>query len=140
MMIILPLIVFVVIGLLIIYWKYGLKIQVRLKDTLNSVEDNDGKEKDVLIIFAPQDTEIAQGVLLPTLQDKYNYKCGVKELTSTINKCKHLENILKLTFLFFPASIILKKSHLVSVFRVHGLERGSPKISKNNCCAIANFN
>ncbi|CAH1105098.1 unnamed protein product [Psylliodes chrysocephalus] len=86
MMIILPLIVFVVIGLLIIYWKYGLKIQVRLKDTLNSVEDNDGKEKDVLIIFAPQDTEIAQGVLLPTLQDKYNYKCGVKELTSTINK------------------------------------------------------
>ncbi|CAG9858691.1 unnamed protein product [Phyllotreta striolata] len=84
------LLIFALIGVsltivFILYLRFGLRVQVYLKDALNSSENDDDKEKDVLVIFAPQDTEIAQGVLLPTLQEKYNYKCDSKELISPIN-------------------------------------------------------
>ncbi|CAG9833842.1 unnamed protein product [Diabrotica balteata] len=73
------------VAVVVLYLKFGLKVQVRLKDTLSPLEDSDGKEKDVLVVYTSADSELALGVLLPTLEEKYKYTCDSKELCPEIS-------------------------------------------------------
>lgn len=69
----------------VIYLKFGLQWQVRLKDTFNPLEDGDGKSKDVLVVYSSQDSELALGVLITTLEGKYGYTCDSKELSFDVS-------------------------------------------------------
>ncbi|KAG5886512.1 hypothetical protein JTB14_024166 [Gonioctena quinquepunctata] len=110
MILIMSAVLFTGLALVVLYVKFGLKLQVRMKDSFEHLEENDGKEKDVMIVFAPQDSEIAIGVLMPTLEDQYKYKCVSKELTTSVNmwytdlkeeaqKCRRIIAVLSPTLL-----------------------------------------
>ncbi|KAJ8974521.1 hypothetical protein NQ317_016027 [Molorchus minor] len=74
-------ILFVGLSVIILYVRYGLKIQVHIKDSFNSLEENDGKDSDILIVHSPKDSEIVSA-LLATLENNYNYKCTSQELSA----------------------------------------------------------
>lgn len=78
-------ILFISLAVIVLYLQYGLKIQVYIKDSFNPLEEDDGKSCDVLVVHAPQDSELAVGVLLTTLENNYNYKCCSRELSATTN-------------------------------------------------------
>ncbi|XP_056635583.1 uncharacterized protein LOC130444478 isoform X1 [Diorhabda sublineata] len=71
--------------IVIIYLKFGLEWQVRIKDTFSPLEDGDGKKKDVLVVYSCQDAEIALGVLVTTLEGKFGYSCDSKELSFDVS-------------------------------------------------------
>lgn len=81
-------ILFVLLMLIIFYIKYGLPMRVKLNDSFGSLEENDGKLNDVLIVYSPKDTEIVLGVLVPTLENRYHFKCVSRELSDNINSCE----------------------------------------------------
>lgn len=81
-------ILFILLAFVIFYIKYGLSLRVRFNDSFGSIEENDGKLNDVLIVYSPKDTEIVLGVLKPTLENRYHYKCISRELPTNINLCK----------------------------------------------------
>lgn len=77
-------------ALVIFYLQFGLKLQVRLKEALERpTEPLDGKIYDFLIVYSAQDSEIVLGVLTPTLEDQYGYKCRAMELPKVVNTCKY---------------------------------------------------
>lgn len=80
---------FSALAIVILYLQFGVKLQVRLKDTFERPNENDGKTSDALMVYSAQDSEIALGVLVPTLVDKYGYKIEAKELCSSVNMCKY---------------------------------------------------
>ncbi|XP_049822334.1 interleukin-1 receptor accessory protein-like 1-A [Aethina tumida] len=71
---------------IILYVRYALKVRVHMKDLLAPIEDSTGKTSDVLIVYSDKDSEIALGVLLPTLENRYNYKCASRELPKDVNQ------------------------------------------------------
>jgi interleukin 1 receptor accessory protein-like len=73
-------ILFLCLTAVVLNLRYGLPLRVRFKDTFGNVEENDGKSNDVLVLYSPKDSEIALGVLIPTLETKYGYKCISREL------------------------------------------------------------
>ncbi|KAJ8929322.1 hypothetical protein NQ314_018030 [Rhamnusium bicolor] len=83
MILVMSAILFAGLAIIILYLQYGLKIQVHIKDSFNSTEENDGKSSDVLIVYSPKDSEIALGVLLSTLETQYDYKCTSRELPAS---------------------------------------------------------
>ena len=91
---------FLCLAAVILNLQYGLPLRVRFKDSFGIVEENDGKANDVLILYSSKDSEIALGVLMPTLQTKFNYKCVSREFPLNLNYCKRdsfpgSENITK---------------------------------------------
>nr|XP_023023091.1 interleukin-1 receptor accessory protein-like 1 [Leptinotarsa decemlineata] len=110
MILIMSAVLFSGLALIVLYLNFGLKVQVRMKDAFSPLEENDGKERDAMIVFAPQDSDVALGVLLPTLQDRFNYKCVSKELTTSVSmwytqlkeeaqKCRRIIAVLSPTLL-----------------------------------------
>ncbi|CAH0557087.1 unnamed protein product [Brassicogethes aeneus] len=90
-----------VIGIL--YLRYALMLRVELKDKLGPVENSNGKTSDVMIVYSGKDTEIALGVLLPTLENQYNYKCSSRELPLNVNMWySHLKEPAKSTKRLLP--------------------------------------
>ncbi|KAI4465448.1 interleukin-1 receptor family member [Holotrichia oblita] len=69
----------------VIYLRYGLKARVCLKDQFGILEEDDGKINDVLIVYSPNDEEIAVGTMLTILKNHYYYKCCSREFPSDIN-------------------------------------------------------
>lgn len=98
-------IIFLCLAVVILNLQYGLPLRVRFKDTFGMIETEDGKTNDVLLLYSSKDSEIALGVLLPTLETRYKYKCVSKELPLSINYCKSIScssyRNLKLLFLGF---------------------------------------
>ncbi|RZB54396.1 X-linked interleukin-1 receptor accessory protein-like 2, partial [Asbolus verrucosus] len=78
-------ILFLCLVAVILNLHYGLPLRVRFKDTFGILEENDGKSNDVLILHSSKDSEIALGVLLPTLETRYNYRCASRELPFNLN-------------------------------------------------------
>ncbi|XP_063902643.1 X-linked interleukin-1 receptor accessory protein-like 2 [Zophobas morio] len=76
---------FLCLAAVILNLQYGLPLRVRFKDSFGIVEENDGKANDVLILYSSKDSEIALGVLMPTLQTKFNYKCVSREFPLNLN-------------------------------------------------------
>lgn len=99
MILILSAILFSVFAIIILYLQYGLKAQVHIKDYFVRVEENDGKLNDILIVYSSKDSDIALGVLMETLEKRYNYKCTSRELPRNINMCKYFSN--SLVFFYF---------------------------------------
>ncbi|XP_050307071.1 single Ig IL-1-related receptor-like [Anthonomus grandis grandis] len=77
--------VLVLTALLILYKKYGLKIQVVLKDSYGTVEDNDGKSSDAIVAYTGKDTDLVLGVMVPNLEKK-GYKVVHKEMSHDITQ------------------------------------------------------
>lgn len=90
MILIMSAILFAALAIIILYLQYGLKAQVHIKDYFTRVEENDGKSNDVLIVYSSKDSDIALGVLMETLEKRYNYKCTSRELPPNSNMCKYL--------------------------------------------------
>lgn len=70
----------VAVTLFILNMRFGLSMRVRMKDRFGPTEMNDGKATDLLIVYAEKDAELALGVLLPTLESRYGYKCSCRVL------------------------------------------------------------
>ncbi|XP_066253857.1 single Ig IL-1-related receptor-like [Euwallacea similis] len=68
---------------LVVIKQYGLRGLVMLKDRFGTVEENDGKRNDVLIAYAPKDSELVLGVMVPNLEGR-GYNCVAKELSPDI--------------------------------------------------------
>lgn len=82
---------FTTVALVILYVQFGLKVQVYLKESFEHPRECiDGKLYDFLIAYAPQDSEIVLGVLVPTLENQYGYKCRTLELPTVVSTCKYL--------------------------------------------------
>jgi hypothetical protein len=56
----------------------GLKVYVIIYDIIVS----DGKEYDVLICYDDRDSDFVLGVLVPTLETRYDYRCVTHHLGS----------------------------------------------------------
>lgn len=101
MIFIMSAILFAALAIIMLYLQYGLKAQVHIKDYFTHVEENDGKSNDVLIVYSPKDSDIALGVLMETLEKRYNYKCISRELPPNTNMCKYCLTIsISFTFPF----------------------------------------
>ncbi|CAH1117971.1 unnamed protein product [Phaedon cochleariae] len=70
--------------LALLYLKYGLEMRVRLKDAFGADERRDGKRDDVLLLSAPDDSDLALGVLAAALDGRYRYRCAAKVVTSDV--------------------------------------------------------
>ncbi|KAK4878947.1 hypothetical protein RN001_007093 [Aquatica leii] len=70
---------------LILNLQYGLFLRVQFKDRFGRLPDKDDKINDVLVLYSEKDSELALGVLLPTLEAKYNYKCGSRQLPQNLS-------------------------------------------------------
>lgn len=77
-----------VLTILAVNNRFGLKMRVYVKDNFQNHDMKD-KLNDALLVYADKDAELALGVLLPTLESKYHYKCGSRELPADINTCKY---------------------------------------------------
>lgn len=64
------------------YLRFGLQVRVIWKDTFCKQETNDGKEYDVLICYDDRDSDFVLGVLVPTLETRYDYCCITHHLGS----------------------------------------------------------
>lgn len=67
---------------------YNLSVRVYLRNSFGNLEEGNGKMFDVMIFYSPQDAEIVNGVLVPTLQNTYNYKCCAKEIPTNVQSGK----------------------------------------------------
>lgn len=76
-------IVLILTTFIVLINQYGLAFQVYMKDRFSTVEDNDGKTHDVMVAYAPKDSELALGVLVPTLEGR-GYRCTTRELSADI--------------------------------------------------------
>lgn len=61
-----------------------------MKDRFGKLQEDDGRVNDVLIAYSQKDSEVVLGVLLPSLESKYNYKCGSRQLPENISLCKFI--------------------------------------------------
>ncbi|GJQ70577.1 hypothetical protein Trydic_g22976 [Trypoxylus dichotomus] len=68
-----------------IYLRYGLTARVCLKDQFGILEEDDGKNNDVLIVYSPKDEELALGTMSTILENRYHYKCTSRQLPSDIH-------------------------------------------------------
>ncbi|KAF5281564.1 hypothetical protein FQA39_LY05099 [Lamprigera yunnana] len=78
-------ILFFTILILNLQYGFGLFLRVKLKDRFGRLPENDDKVNDVIVLYSQKDSELALGVLLQTLESKYNYKCGSRQLPQNIN-------------------------------------------------------
>ncbi|XP_018328506.1 interleukin-1 receptor accessory protein-like 1 [Agrilus planipennis] len=70
--------------ILILNLQFGMSLRVWLKDRLGRIEEEDGKINDVLVVYSQKDSELVLGVLVSTMDTKYQYKCDSKELSENI--------------------------------------------------------
>lgn len=69
--------------LVALYLRFGLQMQVIWKDSFCKQETSDGKEYDVLICYDDKDSDFVLGMLVPTLETRYDYRCFTHHLGST---------------------------------------------------------
>lgn len=94
---------------LVLVKQYFLKVQLILKDRYGPLEENDGKIYDGLVAYAPKDSDIALGVLVPTLERK-GYSCVTKELSQDISKwstelARHVQSSRRMITVISPAAL-----------------------------------
>ncbi|XP_063224233.1 interleukin-1 receptor accessory protein-like [Bacillus rossius redtenbacheri] len=65
-----------------LYARFGLQLRVALKDMCGAAEESDGKEYDVLVCYDDRDSSFTLGVLVPTLESRYNYRCCTHQVSS----------------------------------------------------------
>lgn len=70
--------------IVILYLQFGLVVRVFCKDHFGRLLENDDKSKDILVLYSEKDAELTLGVLLPTLEQKYNYICGSKQFPNNV--------------------------------------------------------
>ncbi|KAJ4428825.1 hypothetical protein ANN_25818 [Periplaneta americana] len=70
------------ITLVVLYLRFGLQVRVVWKDSFCKQETNDGKECDVLVCYDDKDSDFVLGVLVPTLETRYDYRCCTHHLGS----------------------------------------------------------
>nr|CAD7607144.1 unnamed protein product [Timema genevievae] len=63
------------VALFALYLRFGLQLRVIWKDACGYKETNDGKEYDVLVCYNDADCDFVLGVIVPTLETRYNYRC-----------------------------------------------------------------
>ncbi|CAH1130268.1 unnamed protein product [Ceutorhynchus assimilis] len=102
-------IVLLLTTLLFLVKQYGLKVQVILKDSYGSLEENDGKSSDVMVAYAPKDSELAIGVMVPNLEAK-GYHCAARELSTDISMwsqelSRHAQTSRRVVILLSPAAL-----------------------------------
>ncbi|XP_067014223.2 X-linked interleukin-1 receptor accessory protein-like 2 [Anabrus simplex] len=61
--------------LIVLYLQFGLQLRLFCRDSLCRPDHNDGKQYDALLCYEEHDAEFVLGVLLPTLENRYNYTC-----------------------------------------------------------------
>lgn len=78
----------VLVLVFLLYRQCGLRARVQVKDHFGRLEDNDGKIRDVLILYSAEDHDLVVGVLQPKLENDYNYKCLCQKLPRNMNNCE----------------------------------------------------
>lgn len=75
------LVVVIVLSLAAFYTRCRLPITLFFRDRFSPIEENDGKECDVLVCYHEKDATVAVGVIIPTLESRHCYKCTALELS-----------------------------------------------------------
>lgn len=73
-----------VLTLVVVYQRFALPALLFLKQLCAKWEQDDGLDFDVLVCYNAKDSEFTLGVLVPTLENKYNYttaSCQINEAT-----------------------------------------------------------
>lgn len=55
---------------------------------MNFDEFSDGKESDALVCYHEKDSNLAIGIVIPTLESRHRYKCTSLELSQLNQNCK----------------------------------------------------
>ncbi|XP_046747472.1 single Ig IL-1-related receptor-like [Diprion similis] len=63
------------------YIRCWLPFALFFRDRFSTLEENDGKECDALVCYHEKDASLAIGVIIPTLESRYCYKCASLELS-----------------------------------------------------------
>ncbi|XP_058797687.1 single Ig IL-1-related receptor-like [Phymastichus coffea] len=64
------------------YARCWLPLTLYCRDKFGPLEENDGKECDVLVCYHEKDSNIVVGIIVPTLETRHRYKCTPLELSS----------------------------------------------------------
>ncbi|XP_054271299.1 uncharacterized protein LOC128991998 [Macrosteles quadrilineatus] len=72
----------VVVTLAVVYKRFALAAALYIKLKISSRPVDDGKEHDVLVCYAADDTDFAVGVLATTLETRYNYTVTLCQLNN----------------------------------------------------------
>ncbi|KAJ9597522.1 hypothetical protein L9F63_011619, partial [Diploptera punctata] len=73
--------------IVVLYLRFGLQVRVIWKDSFYKLENNDGKDFDILVCYDDKDSDFVLGVLVPTLETRYDYRCSTHHLGSTGVHC-----------------------------------------------------
>ncbi|XP_046426451.1 single Ig IL-1-related receptor-like [Neodiprion fabricii] len=63
------------------YIRCWLPVTLFFRDRFSPLEENDGKDCDALVCYHEMDASLAIGVIIPTLESRYCYKCASLELS-----------------------------------------------------------
>lgn len=63
------------------YARCWLPLVLLCRDKFAPLEENDGKESDALVCYHEKDSNLAIGIVIPTLESRHRYKCTSLELS-----------------------------------------------------------
>ncbi|KAH1024103.1 hypothetical protein HUJ05_003654 [Dendroctonus ponderosae] len=98
-----------IMSIIVLNRKYGPKVKALVKDNCYAIEDYDGKTNDVLIAYSAEDTELANGIMLPKLETR-SYTCTSRKITCDITRCaaeisQYAESSRRIIVILSPAAL-----------------------------------
>ncbi|XP_066602622.1 single Ig IL-1-related receptor-like [Prorops nasuta] len=75
------LVVVILLSIGAFYARCWLPLALTCRDRFAPLEENDGKEFDALVCYHEKDSSLVVGIIIPTLETRYRYKCTGLELS-----------------------------------------------------------
>ncbi|XP_043461949.1 uncharacterized protein LOC122498329 [Leptopilina heterotoma] len=106
------------------YARCGLPLALLCRDKFASLEENDGKECDAIVCYHEKDSNHVVGIIIPTLETRYRYKCSTLEISSLTHNWSleigtHASSARRVILILSPASLSnnWSDSNVSSVFK-----------------------
>ncbi|XP_051168749.1 single Ig IL-1-related receptor-like [Leptopilina boulardi] len=92
------------------YARCWLPLALLCRDKFATLEENDGKECDAVVCYHEKDSNHVVGIIIPTLETRYRYKCSTLEISSLTHNWSleigtHATSARRVILILSPASL-----------------------------------